>query len=235
MRFPGYASMIRMLAAIALLLTACSRPGTVKIPDGWLVPAIEFGKWGYIDREGLWRIPAAFKSATLFSDGFAAIRTAEGWGFIDFEGDVRIKPQFSAVGAFKSGLAPVRVGRRWGFIDTSGDWIVEPRYQAASDFHGGRARVEFWDRVCGFSNEDAPEDLFNREYTERHNIPAGSRCGAENSRVGYIDASGNEVIPPHYLDGFDFSEGRAHVVDKTTGRFGYIDSTGKVVLPFQYA
>ena len=164
----------------------------------------------------------------------AAVQTAEGWGFVDLEGTLRIKPEFGAVGAFSSRLAPVRVGRRWGFIDSSGNWIVEPKYQSASDFHEGRARIEFWDRVCDFNNEDAPEHFFQRQYAERNNIPSG-QCGAENSRVGYIDTNGAEVISPQYLEGFDFSEGRAHVVSRNSGGFGYIDTTGQAVLPFQYS
>src|SRR5262245_58849487 len=102
--------MNRRLGVIALLLAACSlRTGSNIPPDGRLVPAIESGTWGYIDREGLWRIRPSFKSAELFSEGFAAVRTPQGWGFVDGEGNVRIKPQFAAVGNFSSGLAPVRV------------------------------------------------------------------------------------------------------------------------------
>jgi len=227
--------MTRSVAIVILVLTACSLSTTSTPPDGRLVPAIASGNWGYIDRDGLWQISPAFKSAKLFSEGLAAVRTSDGWGFVDSRGELRIKPQFGAVGDFKSGIAPVRVGRRWGFIDTSGKWIVEPQYQAASEFSEGRARVELWDKVCSFRNEDAPEHFFQRKYTERNNFPNGGQCGAENSRVGYVNTKGNEVIALQYLEAFDFSEGRAQVVDRRLGRFGYIDTEGNIVLNFQYS
>lgn len=226
--------MIRKLLVATLALAACSFQTTSNIPsDGRLVPAIESGRWGYVDREGSWKITPAFKSAELFSGGLAAVRTDAGWGFVDQQGDIRIQPRFGAVGDFKSGIAPVRVGRRWGFVDTSGKWVVEPKYQTASEFHEGLARVEFWDKVCGAGKDDAPENLFQRQFTEWNNIPA-AHCGAENSRIGYVDTNGVEIIVPQYLEGSDFSEGRVQVVDRSSRLFGYIDKVGKAILPFQY-
>jgi len=52
-----------------------------------------------------------------------------------------------------------------------------------------------------------------------------------DARWGYIDESGNEVIPLQYLRAKPYSDGLA-VVQNLEGRFGFIDKTGKEVIPF---
>jgi len=59
----------------------------------------------------------------------------------------------------------------------------------------------------------------------------------ENGKLGFIDASGKEAIPPRF-EGYEcfrpltqFSEGLAPVhIDAASERWGYIETTGKLVL-----
>lgn len=199
-----------------------------------LVPTKQQGKWGYIDPEGNWRIPPQFEEAVLLSENLAAVRSTAGWGFIDKNGKERIPIQFSAVRNFKSGRAAVRLGRRWGYVDTEGKMIVQPQFQTASDFHDGLARIEFWDSVCGMTNDTAPEEYFDRKFTSMSVIPSAG-CGAVNSRIGYVNRDGALMIEPRYADGSDFSEGTAVVTRADWGARGYIDTKGNLILPFKYA
>ena len=198
-----------------------------------LVPASEGGQWGYIDLQGNWRIRPRFDQAQLFSNGFAAVRTTTGWGFVDVNGRERIPARFGAVGNFSSERAPIRLGRRWGFIDTAGRMIVQPMFQTASNFHNDLARVEFWDSVCGMSNDVAPEEYFDRKYTTLSVIPSAG-CGAVHSRIGYVNREGVLVVPALYADGSDFSEGSAVVVRSDWGDSVYIDTKGEVILGLRY-
>ena len=54
----------------------------------------------------------------------------------------------------------------------------------------------------------------------------------KNGGFGYIDETGNEIIPFIYDDARDFSEGLAWV--KSADKWGCIDETGKAVIPFIY-
>ncbi len=54
----------------------------------------------------------------------------------------------------------------------------------------------------------------------------------DGDRKGFIDESGNIVIPPRYTAANNFSEGLAAV--SLHGSYGYIDKTGKMVIPNQY-
>ena len=50
---------------------------------------------------------------------------------------------------------------------------------------------------------------------------------------GYIDKSGNLVIPCKWKNAWNFTEGMARVTDENN-KHGYIDKTGKVVIPYTY-
>ena len=54
-----------------------------------------------------------------------------------------------------------------------------------------------------------------------------------NGLYGFVDASGNLVIPHKYRHAFDFSEGLAAVMDKNN-RYGYINAKDETVIPFKY-
>lgn len=55
---------------------------------------------------------------------------------------------------------------------------------------------------------------------------------AIGDKYGFINLSGEEVIPVIYEKAEDFSEGLAAV--RLKGKWGYIDNDGKTVIPFQY-
>jgi hypothetical protein len=196
-----------------------------------LFPAQEGRKWGFIDSDGYWRIHPKFDAVRPFFEGLAGIRKEGKWGFIDEQGREVARTEFSAVGNFSFGRAPVRINRKWGYIDKTGKIVIPLQFQTASEFHDGLARVEFWDRVCRWSNEDAPEEYFDRKFTT---MAGPDVCSAINARVGYVSANGDFIISAIYLDGSDFSEGAAVVTDRKTITKGYVDTSGKILLPFDY-
>jgi hypothetical protein len=66
------------------------------------------GKWGYLDPQGKWAIPAKFERAGVFRNGLAPAREAGGkWGFLKPDGSWGIEPKFSRVRSFFDGLAAV--------------------------------------------------------------------------------------------------------------------------------
>ena len=72
-------------------------------------PAKEVGgKWGYLDVDGKWAIPAKFERAGIFRGGLAAVKEVGGkWGYIKPDGSWGMEPKFSRARAFSDGLAAV--------------------------------------------------------------------------------------------------------------------------------
>ena len=74
-----------------------------------LAPAkAKSGKWGYLNAQGKWVIPARFERAGAFRCGLAAAKESGGkWGFLRNDGSWGIDPKFSRVRSFSDGLAAV--------------------------------------------------------------------------------------------------------------------------------
>jgi len=77
---------------------------------------------GFLDRHGRVQIGFQFTATTGFSEGVAAVATAEYlWGYIDAEGRWVIRPHYTRACRFKGGTAAVSLGRRseqrWYVID----------------------------------------------------------------------------------------------------------------------
>lgn len=92
-----------------------------------------------------------------------------------------------------------------GYLDRNGDLVLALRPKWGSgDFHEGFAWVKT--RKNGYL-----EDIY-----------------------GYMDKTGELVIPFQYQYASDFSEGLARVQDSTSGLYGFVDQTGAEVIPCQY-
>jgi len=55
----------------------------------------------------------------------------------------------------------------------------------------------------------------------------------QNYKWGFVDETGNEVIPFKYDEAKEFSEGFAAV--KLNNKWGFINKTGKVILPLKFS
>ena len=66
------------------------------------------GKWGYLDPEGKWAIPAKFDRALVFHGGLAAAKEPGGkWGYLKPDGSWGLAPKYTKARAFTDGLAAV--------------------------------------------------------------------------------------------------------------------------------
>lgn len=138
--------------------------------------------------------------------------------------------------------------RLWGFVDRSGKFVVPPQFLAVAPFSQGRAAVNFmppqsppWkDRVCAFVAKqlrlypslDNDYEVISRE---TFTIEDDNDASAENM-IGFIDATGQTVVPATFTSADMFEDGVARVSiglwDKQL--FGYIDLNGNYVLPPEY-
>jgi len=72
--------------------------------------------WGFIDRQGQWRIPATYINCQPFYDGIAAVTTkGKLSGYINHKGEMVIAPKYNRAHNFSEGLAAV--GTQQGLID----------------------------------------------------------------------------------------------------------------------
>ena len=152
-------------------------------------------------------------------------------GFIDANGKVVIRPKFEpdwwAREDFVEGLAPAQKKHfNWGFINESGEWIVQPQYYSVDPFSEGLAAV------TSFNQHTSYQMAFVVSYIDRNGVeviklpPTVGDAGefseglafvrekgrTSAGRVGFIDRSGEVVIPLQFAEAGEFHESLARVV-----------------------
>ncbi|MCL2361465.1 MAG: WG repeat-containing protein [Defluviitaleaceae bacterium] len=206
------------------------------------------GAVGFFNIRGVAVTPFMYEAARDFSEGLAAVRYGGQWGFIDTYGDIHIPFRYDRAGDFSEGVAPVMLNGRWGFIDTEGElaipFVLEHYYSQGDNFmHPGFSE----DLVpVLFDEEEGPRWGFltragNRMHSYLYHGVHGFVEGRAlvmgqdhegHASFGYINQQGEEIVPPVYDLGRDFSEGLAAV--SFNGGWGFIDEYGRVQVPVRY-
>jgi hypothetical protein len=172
------------------------------------------GKYGFVDDDGIHRIPAQFDKALDFTENMAPAARVAGtkvykrgsagpncriqalrWGYINPQGKVVIPFGYDDARPFSEGRAAVLSGSKWGFIDTNGRWVASPQFESVNDFHDGMARVQM----------------------------------VNKGLYGYIDKAGNLTVRPQFQEAGDFRDGVAVVgISRTSDTLS--DRTGRVIV-----
>jgi hypothetical protein len=204
----------------------------------------EKGLFGFIDRSGSLVVPPKFTGVRNFSQGLAQATmagTGEKIGFINKKGDWVIPPQFLDATDFSEDLAAVQLGEdkgnKWGYIDRNGIMVIPPRFEEAFQFTEGLAKVDLGDHL-GFIDKQGKVVIKTRPgfyrfepFSQGRAVFSGSGHRAE-AKQGFMDKTGEVVIPAQFAVAAPFAEGLA-AVDGEKG-VGYIDLSGKMVIPPQF-
>ncbi|MEJ8547399.1 WG repeat-containing protein [Brevibacillus borstelensis] len=164
----------------------------------------------------------------------ASVKTAEGvkWGYIDRNGRFIISPRFDYAEDFqKNELAVVQANNRSGLINQLGMFVVTPVYQSIAPFSEGRAAVidDRGFRVIDEKGKVLTPTPYSYIGTFKEGRAVFTKVDAQGrSHYGYLNLSGEEIIPPTYLAAADFQDGKA-LVQVKEGEFALIDRSGKAL------
>ena len=174
-------------------------------------------------------------------NGLAPFYADYKYGYINEQGEVVVEPTYTDADWFsRSGLAVVCISndseRLYGYINESGE-IVYPielayAYRVGED---GLASVRLKDGKNAFMNTDGELVLVADDYHSYEALEFSSNglCAVKKLYVGsgYIDKSGEVVIPFIYKETYSFAEnGLARVVLKNSGKTAYINEKGEIVI-----
>lgn len=173
----------------------------------------------------------------------ASIRTIEGiqWGYINNIGQFVIPPQYEEVNVFQpNGLAIVWLNGRAGIIDQNGKFVVRPIYHSIYPFFEGLAFVFEDEKGYSVSNEkgeilnDKPYPFsYIGDFREQRAV-IQEFVNRTEFLYGYLDSSGNIIIPPQYIYAHDFRDGKA-IVGLKDGTSAIIGLDGEIltIYPFE--
>jgi hypothetical protein len=213
---------------------------------------------GYIDQTGKVVVSQTYVYEARFSEGRGRVQSASGkFGFVDANGKAVIAPRFDDAADFHEGLARVTIKEKSGFIDNNGAWVIQPSISA-----GPRALPagvdDFSDGMAFISELNGRQGWIDRTVRLVLNVPTedssnwisasggfgdglviymvSPKQGTAASSYGYMNKSGEKVIPAQFANANAFSHGLAGVQSGGSqgGKWGYIDPTGKVVIGFRF-
>ena len=182
--------------------------------------------YGFMDKSGRIAIPCSFKDVCSFEEGLASFEDDQGkFGCIDTRGRVVIPCQHDEHIWFYEGIATVYMEQGEGgsyLIDKTGRKICDLGFECGIVyFKEGLGSIEDY----GFIDKNGKlviEDIWSPE-------GLGFCEGLAPTYDGFIDHSGQVVIPGDWDDYDEFSDGLARV--KTNDKWGYIDHSGHMSIP----
>ncbi|MDR3173028.1 MAG: WG repeat-containing protein [Treponema sp.] len=197
------------------------------------------GLWGYIDRDGEWKILPRYGNACTFREGYAGVLLDGYGGFINRDGDMVFERVCVGLGPgnylyFKEGRALIfgmpggelgdgGKGAKYGYFINDGRRIPAI-YDVASDFSGGFGRVMI-DGRKRLIDENGSWVMWADEIEMLGGFQDGIARARKDGKYGFIDRNGVWDIQPEYDTLNDFSEGCAAA--GKDGKLGYIDINGE--------
>ncbi|MFR3216465.1 MAG: WG repeat-containing protein [Dysgonomonas mossii] len=193
-----------------------------KLDDELILVRNRYGYYGIINRIGKIIIGFKYDRIYPYSEGLAIIVKSGKYGFINIKGEEVIPCTYGIAFPFKDGLARVEIDHKFGFINNKGEEVIPCQYLNYTSY-GARAKNSILETI-------------KRKYKILINsiisFPDGLYLVKVNQKYGFIDNTGEEIVPCIYDLAYPFSEGFALI--KINDLYGFIDTTGKEVISPKY-
>lgn len=190
------------------------------------------GKYGMIDRSGKRIFPVEFKELGALSDGLAYGQKDSLFGYYDADFIQRIPEKYEEAFPFSDSVAKVQIGENQAFIDIYGTNVVAPGYSSV-EFFSDTLLIFEDNGKYGLMKRNC-EVVINAQYDRIMKPVIDRTMVIQNGKIGYIDLSGNLIIPVQY-ETFPNSPAKGQfnsnlTVIKFKGKYGVIDKNGRVIL-----
>lgn len=192
--------------------------------------------YGYVDKSGDYTIKPQFENAYPFSEGLAAVRTADKMGYVNKSGKLVITidgMQPFRFGTFINGYAIVENDNDdFGMIDKTGKYVINPQFDVllpdGNDMYAFRTGND-WGWCDKFGKYKINPQFKNVEPFFGNNL-APAQIGTD---WGFVDKNGKIVINPQFDGAYSFIDNQYAIV-KSGKKFGIIDKNGKYTVNPQF-
>lgn len=192
------------------------------------------GALGIIDNTGHFILPPKFEDFGGYHHGIIFAYQNGQYRYFDWEGNFLFNRTFDEAFSFSNGIAKVVTGDTIGFINTDGEFIFyKTGAQDIRMFADNLFIVALRDSMTILNSKGEQVLPF---YVDRIGNVVENRAIIEKDDLyGYIDGSGNVVIPIQlrtFQNYFQFAQAKnGHFRFMRDGNFGLKDTLGKIVFP----
>lgn len=195
----------------------------------------------YIDADGNKKvvIPGVknVKKLNAYNDNFLTGYDGTTWKFYSHEGK-ELFGGYSDISAFANGLGAVKKDGKWYIIDANGANVVDKGFSDIKQDEKGI--IVRYDRLFVKENggyymiDTKGNRIGDAEYQNVHIFYDSNYAAVQiNSKWGFIDKDGKEIIKPQYEAARSFSNGYAAV--RFGNKWGFIDVNGNLVINYTFA
>ncbi|WP_223032172.1 WG repeat-containing protein [Hanstruepera marina] len=187
---------------------------------------------GFIDTNGKVVIEPKFKKVFNFENGYAKVLEGEKWGLIDTSGNYFVKTEYDGVSNFYNGNVVANKGESYGLI-INGEFKEIPGAEKIWDFsvNGTNTYAKKNDKI-GFIDSEG-NWIVEPQYDKARAFINGLAPVLKGKEWGYINTSGEVVIPFQYRDAEIFSEDGLAAI-KVSKLWGFINDKGEMVIEDKY-
>lgn len=208
------------------------------MPEGYSLDyfsVLADGKFGLISSKGDTVLDNIYHDLVHFSEKCILIRNGKKYGIITQDGEIVIQCKYDDIFIDESeNVIAVKKKGLWGLTDMHGKMLVKPAFNIGDksrlSFHDGLARVYGTigtKMKIGFVNPSGEMEIPFKFNHPVHNFSEGMAAfyKKSNRKKGWIDKTGNVVIPQIYnTSNSSFHEG--YVPVQYNREWFYIDKTG---------
>lgn len=186
---------------------------------------------GFLNNKGKVIISPTHLHAEGFFNGRCIVANDDQkYGVIGLDGKTVVKPTYDFIDNFSCGLAYFSKNGKIGFMDINGGTVIEPTFTNATAFKDGTAKVLREGRKYHSIIDIYNKELFSIRRFQTIEPFSESLAAVKIKELwGFVDTTGEIVIPPIYNKTLGFSGGLA-AVQYDNNRWGFIDGRGKVAI-----
>jgi hypothetical protein len=147
-------------------------------------------QWGFVSRDGSWKIEAYFSDARPFRSGVAAVQVGGKYAIVDktscFDGLVGV----DLAPPLGDRLSPAASGGKWGLIDLQGSFVADPAYDEIREAAEGRIPFRLG-TAWGFLDLQGKVCVEPRYLAVDAFRSGWSRVTLFSGKSGFVDLQGN--------------------------------------------
>lgn len=191
---------------------------------------------GLINDNGDLIIPCNFNELWLPTDGMIRVRSSNGLiGFHNLNGTLAVPYFYASATDFNSGRAVVSNTSGWNHvIDKQGNTIIASTKDIIFEYYNGVARYR--DDSTGFYGllDRDGNEIIGPVYYSMGEFGSGRAVVSVGVLYGYIDTTGELVIPMTYKYAYAFRENIPFAIVKDRYEYGIIGIDGRFAIPAEY-
>jgi len=171
----------------------------------------QYGKYGYLNDNGIKLLPPTFYAAGDFENGFAWAKNRKGkMAIINADMKVITNYKYRKIEKYDAAKQVKVKKSKLGLLDNRGKSILNCRYKSIGELQEQR-RIALKRHILVILNEEGKVIRKVKNIKRANSFSNGLCLVKRGSRYGYLDINGNWALPPKYRDATDFSSGVALV------------------------